>query len=228
MKKSIDFTRMTKVFIGQNAVSAFFFWLVRIFIRPKIYGLEKLRGLLKLHKSSGLGIVFVSNHINKSDPLLILHSMPLSLKVGLGAITFLGKEGLFNKPWKDRLMRSLGVVPVRDNSLLGLRGILKLIEKGEKIFYFPEGTVSKDGNLGEDSGSANFYAKHAKFILQPVRVSGMRGWKKDWKNIFCFRRKYTICFLEPLIVERGTQINALAETQKGTQNYVSDAKVKGD
>lgn len=228
MKKVASSIRKTGIFLGQNFVSALFFWVVKVFIRPKIDGLDQLKKMADLCKSSKWGVIFASNHINKSDPLLILHSMPIFLKLGLGPIIFLGKAELFNSWWKNKLMRSLGVVPVKGSSLLGLREIVSSVKRGEKIFYFPEGHVSENGNCGKDSGTASFIARHTSFIFQPVRVSGIQGWKRDWKNIFLFRRKYEVCFLKPFIVEKGSQLNALAETQKGTQNYVSDSKGKGD
>jgi len=189
-------SRITKVF-------------ARLFLRPKIYGLENLEALLKLRERENQGILIVSNHTNAFDPFFIFASVPREIRQKIFPIIFLGKKELFSSDLKKSIVEHLGAIPVGNGSGRNVRTVLRKLKDGAVIFLFPEGTVSRDGNLGKDLGAVNFFSHCASFILQPVRISGIRGWKQDWLNILLFRRRLEIRFGKPMLVSKGDQLEVM-------------------
>lgn len=180
-----------------------------LFLRPKIYGLENFETLLKLRERENQGILIVSNHINAYDPFFIFASIPREVRRKIFPITFLGKEELFSNDFKKAVMGCFGGIPVGNGSGRNVRTVLRRIKEGNTVFLFPEGTVSKDGNLGKDLGAVNFFSHCASFILQPVKISGIRGWKQDWLNILLFQRILEVRFGKPTLISRGDQLDVM-------------------
>ena len=108
-------------------------FLVCIFIRPKFIGLDNIK--------DDEAIILAGNHTNILDCFLIISSTKRS-------VHFLAKDELWKGP-KKILFSNLGLIPVNrrkkdPNSLFMAKNYLK----HEKVIgIFPEGTVSKDGNL---------------------------------------------------------------------------------
>ncbi|MGW7314172.1 lysophospholipid acyltransferase family protein [Streptomyces sp. NPDC054854] len=115
--------------------------LLRLLFRPRIEGLENI-------PPEGAAIV-AGNHLSFSDHFL----MPAILK---RRITFLAKAEYFTGPGvKGRLtaafFRSAGQIPVdrsgKDAGKAALREGLGVLNKGELLGIYPEGTRSHDGRL---------------------------------------------------------------------------------
>ena len=126
------------------------------------------------------GYIIASNHVSNNDP-------PLVGITFRGKYTFMAKEELFQKSrifaW---LITKLGAFPVRrgakDNS--AIENALESLKHGRIFVIFPEGTRSKDGELGKAKSGVTLIAAQAKVPVVPVFVK--YGPKK-------FRRKAVIC-----------------------------------
>ncbi|APS22875.1 lysophospholipid acyltransferase family protein [Streptomyces parvus] len=115
--------------------------VLRLLFRPRIEGLENI-------PEDGAAIV-AGNHLSFSDHFL----MPAILK---RRITFLAKAEYFTGPGiKGRLtaafFRSAGQIPVdrsgKDAGQAAIREGLGVLDKGELLGIYPEGTRSHDGRL---------------------------------------------------------------------------------
>ncbi|MEU3580884.1 lysophospholipid acyltransferase family protein [Streptomyces globisporus] len=115
--------------------------VLRLLFRPRIEGLENI-------PEDGAAIV-AGNHLSFSDHFL----MPAILK---RRITFLAKAEYFTGPGiKGRLtaafFRSAGQIPVdrsgKDAGQAAIREGLGVLNKGELLGIYPEGTRSHDGRL---------------------------------------------------------------------------------
>lgn len=188
-------------------------WMfARMFLRLEVSGAGNLETLLKLQAQENCGILMVANHINAHDPFFVFACVPREIRRRIFPITFLGKEELFSNAFKRFFMDLFGVIPVGNDSGRNIRNIrtaLRRFKDGRVVFFFPEGAVSQDGNLGEEQGAVNFFSHCTSLILQPVRTSGIRGWNQDWLNILLFRRKLEVHFGKPLIISKGEKLDVM-------------------
>ncbi len=115
--------------------------LLRVLFRPWVEGLE--------HVPEDGAAIFASNHLSFSDSIFL----PLVLE---RRVTFLAKSDYFTGTGiKGRLtaafFRGVGQVPIDRSggkaSEAALRSGLKILEAGELLGLYPEGTRSPDGRL---------------------------------------------------------------------------------
>ncbi|GFP94113.1 1-acyl-sn-glycerol-3-phosphate acyltransferase 1 chloroplastic [Phtheirospermum japonicum] len=113
------------------------FLSVAPFIKIEYEGLENL-------PSVDTPAMFVSNHQSFLDIYTLL-TLGRSFK-------FISKTSIFLYPIVGWAMFLLGVIPLKRmdsrSQLDCLKQCIALIKKGASIFFFPEGTRSKDGKLG--------------------------------------------------------------------------------
>ena len=125
------------------------------------------------------GFIIASNHVSNNDPPVVGITFH-------GKYTFMAKEELFQKnrifTW---LITKLGAFPVKrgakDNT--AIEKALDSLKNGRIFIIFPEGTRSKDGELGKAKSGVTLIAAQAKVPVVPVFVK--YGPKK-------FRRKICI------------------------------------
>jgi 1-acyl-sn-glycerol-3-phosphate acyltransferase len=115
-------------------------------------------------------LIVVSNHISNADPPLVGGWLAPALD---RRPRFLAKEQLFVGPigW---FLRSQGVIPVRagGGDMEAYRAAKGLLESGEVIVIFPEGTRSHDGRLGTPRPGVTLLATRLGVPVLPVGVSG--------------------------------------------------------
>ncbi len=135
------------------------------------------------------GYIIASNHVSNNDPPVV----GITFK---GKYTFMAKEELFHKnPIFTWLITKLGAFPVKRGAKDGAQAIQKALEslKNGRIFViFPEGTRSKDGELGRAKSGVTLVAAQAKVPVVPVFIK--YGRKK-------FRREIQISIGEKIPAE---------------------------
>lgn len=136
------------------------------------------------------GYIIASNHVSNNDPPVV----GITFK---GKYNFMAKEELFHKnPIFTWLITKLGAFPVKRGAKDGAQAIQKALEclKNGRIFViFPEGTRSKDGELGRAKSGVTLIAAQAKVPVVPVFIK--YGRKK-------FRREIQISIGEMIPAER--------------------------
>ncbi len=145
-------------------------------------------GVENIPKEKG-GYIIASNHVSNNDPPVV----GITFK---GKYTFMAKEELFHKnPIFTWLITKLGAFPVKRGAKDGAQAIEKALEslKNGRIFViFPEGTRSKDGELGRAKSGVTLIAAQAKVPVVPVFIR--YGRKK-------FRREIQISIGEKIPAE---------------------------
>lgn len=111
--------------------------------------------------------LIVSNHLNFTDPEYICRSIRQP-------INFMVKKELFSYPVIGFGLRLLGTFPVDryGNDSSALRRALMLLERGNPVMIFPEGTRSKTRALARPFPGAGFLALKARVPVLPVGVFG--------------------------------------------------------
>src|SRR5699024_6047797 len=87
---------------------------------------------------------------------------------------FMAKGELFEKPFLRKLLLGIHAFPVKRGmkDRNALRKGLDILESGETLGLFPEGTRSKTGKLGEPLAGAGFFALRSKATIVPCAIIG--------------------------------------------------------
>jgi 1-acyl-sn-glycerol-3-phosphate acyltransferase len=132
-----------------------------------------------------------SRHIPPRGPVLILanHQSFFDPMV-LGCIThrhlsFLARKTLFHPPWFGWLLRSLNAFPVDQEGVAkdGIRTVLQLLEKGQVVVVFPEGTRTEDGKMGPLKPGVQLLLKRAPVPVVPVGIAGAFEAMPYWEKV---------------------------------------------
>ena len=120
------------------------------------------------------GLLVASNHQSFYDPVLIGMRLPRP-------ICYLARESLFEVPVFGAAIWSVGARPVRRGSVSpdAIRTVVRLLRGGEGLLMFPEGTRTRDGELGRFSPGAASIAIRCGVSVLPACVEGaFRSWPR--------------------------------------------------
>ena len=109
-------------------------------------------------------VLLVANHQSFIDPPLLgsIHDKP---------IYFLARKSLFKGIFKP-LYHSWQAVPIDQENpdMTGLKTIISLLKKGEKVLIFPEGSRSFDDQFLPALPGVGLIISKAKVPVQPLRI----------------------------------------------------------
>jgi 1-acyl-sn-glycerol-3-phosphate acyltransferase len=119
-------------------------------------------------------------HVPETGPYVIAPAHRSMLDIPLaGAITtrrirFMGKAALFRIPVLGAIFRALGGFPVeRDGSDFGpIRESLHILDEGEPLVVYPEGTRQRGPVIAELQSGAAYLAAKANVPIVPVGIAG--------------------------------------------------------
>ncbi|TXS51619.1 lysophospholipid acyltransferase family protein [Streptomyces sp. t39] len=185
--------------------------LLRVLFRPRIEGLEHV-------PDEGAAIV-AGNHLSFSDHFL----MPAILR---RRITFLAKAEYFTGPGiKGRLtaafFHSAGQIPVdrsgKDAGQAAIREGLGVLDKGELLGIYPEGTRSHDGRLYKGKVGVAVMALRAGVPVVPCAMVGTFEIQPPGQKLPKIKQ-VTVRFGEPLDFSRYAGM----ENEKAAIRAVTD------
>lgn len=121
-------------------------------------------GLENIPKEKG-GYIVACNHVSNNDP-------PMVGITFRGKYNFMAKEELFRNPLFAWIIRGFGAFPVKRGAkdTTAIDNALKSLENGRIFVIFPEGTRSKDGELGRAKSGVTIIAAQAKAPVVPVFI----------------------------------------------------------
>ena len=113
------------------------------------------------------GVLVVSNHQSHLDPPLVGVGFPRLM-------VFMARRTLFRFRPFGWLIGSLGAIPIdREGfALSGIRATIEWLKHGEALLVFPEGTRSRDGELGFFKPGLALVARRAKVPILPAAIEG--------------------------------------------------------
>jgi len=128
----------------------------------------KFRILDDVHPDDRRPYVFVANHSSFTD-VFLLASLPWEMK-------FLSKKAIFRIPLLGWQMTIAGDVPIvrgdRENVQAAMRQLRDRLDHRLSVIFFPEGTRSPDGSLGEFREGAYRLAIEAGVAVLPLAIYG--------------------------------------------------------
>lgn len=113
------------------------------------------------------GILLCANHISNYDPPTVGVTSPRP-------IHFMAKEELFSAPVLGKILPKVNAFPVKRgmSDREALRKGLAVLKEGHVLGLFPEGTRSKNGELGKGFAGAGFFALRSNAHVVPCAIIG--------------------------------------------------------
>ena len=142
--------------------------LLRIMYRIRTLGMENV-------PETG-GAVLVANHVSWVDGLLL----PYILRRPIRMIAW---AEFLKHPWVNWFTRAMGVIPIgstRKSVVQSIRAAREALRRGDLIGIFPEGSITRTGQLQEFQPGFLSILKDADAPVIPVYLDGL------WGSIFSF------------------------------------------
>ena len=178
--------------------------LMTLYTRRRVLGRENLDGLKG-------PVVLVANHASHMDTPTILRALPRPWRrrtvVAAAADYF----------YRNRLVATLisvlfNTVPIeRRRGSRSIAHIDRLLDRGNSLLLYPEGTRSRKGSVGQlRHGAASIAAKHGASIV-PIHVSGTRDAMPPGRFWPKRKRSGPLSRRHPVTVTFGKPIKAVAD-----------------
>lgn len=151
-----------------DTLRVLFRWFIRLRYRWRVVGLENIpaRG----------GAVIVSNHISWLDGILIILAMPRPIRM-------IAHAKYVDSPLLRYLRQSAGVIAIVPGSkslAAGLREARRTLESGGLVGIFPEGGISRTGQIRGFQPGFLKLARGNNYPIIPVYIDGL------WGSIFSY------------------------------------------
>lgn len=147
-------------------------------------------------------VVIACNHVTNFDVFPMQLSLPRP-------IFYMAKAELFKFPLMDVALRSLGAFPVYrgEKDAWAMEHAFKVLECGQTLGMFPEGTRNKGQGLGVAKTGTARMAIDAKSPIVPMVVIGTDNFFKNFPR----RTNVTVKLLPPLTPNPGETPLALTD-----------------
>jgi acyl-[acyl-carrier-protein]-phospholipid O-acyltransferase/long-chain-fatty-acid--[acyl-carrier-protein] ligase len=181
------------------------------FFGPIFYRV-KARGQQYLPSS---GALVVCNHLSYVDAVVLQLASPRPIR-------FVAFAGLAKSPFLRFVFRAAGVIPVApDKPMKGIRLAVDAIKAGELVCVFPEGAISRTGQLMLLKRGFETIARQANAPVVPAIIDGLwgsvfsfAGNKYLWKSPRLMPTHVCVLFGEPIAPDKinlGTARRALLD-----------------
>jgi 1-acyl-sn-glycerol-3-phosphate acyltransferase len=160
----------------ERGVNPVLYWIVRALLLPFFLLYFRLERIGREHIPASGPVLLASNHRSFLDPFVI------------GALTrrpvyYMAKRELFERRWQAWVLNSLGAFPVDrgrgdEHAMATARMIL---ERGDCVVIFPEGTRVRPGPLGHPHRGVGRLALQTDARVIPVAVIGTENVRRGWR-----------------------------------------------
>ena len=160
----------------ERGVNPIVYWLTRAVIQPFFHLYFRLSRIGREHIPTTGPVIFASNHRSFLDPFV------------LGLITrrpvyYVAKQEIFKYRLVAWFLSSLGAFPVRRGAADAdmLETARAILERGECVLMFPEGTRTRPGSLGRPKRGVGRLALETGAPIVPVAIIGTESVRKGWR-----------------------------------------------
>jgi 1-acyl-sn-glycerol-3-phosphate acyltransferase len=161
---------------ARRGVNPVLYWIVRGVLQPFFRVYFGLTRIGREHFPADGPAIVAANHRSFLDPFVIacMSRRPLY---------YMAKKELFEKRWQAWFLNSLGAFPVDrgasdEDAMSTAREIL---ERGDCVLIFPEGTRVRPGPLGQPRRGVGRLALQTGAPVVPVAVLGTEAIRRGWR-----------------------------------------------
>jgi glycerol-3-phosphate dehydrogenase (NAD(P)+) len=160
----------------ERGVNHLVYWMARAVLQPFFLVYFRMERIGREHVPASGPVIIASNHRSFMDPFVI--GMMLRRPT-----YFVAKAELFHKPFVAWLLSSLGAFPVErgrgdSDAMTTAREIL---ERGDVVVIFPEGTRTRPGALGAPKRGVGRLALETGAPIVPIALIGTEAVRRGWR-----------------------------------------------
>jgi glycerol-3-phosphate dehydrogenase (NAD(P)+) len=159
-----------------KGVNPLVYWIVRAFVQPFFHLYFRLSRIGREHVPESGGVIYCSNHRSFLDPFVIA-------TIARRPMYYVAKQELFRNKLTAWFLNSLGAFPVNrgagDQDMLATAKAI--LERGDAILIFAEGTRIRPGALGRPKRGVGRLALETGAPVVPVAVIGTEAIRKGWR-----------------------------------------------
>jgi 1-acyl-sn-glycerol-3-phosphate acyltransferase len=135
------------------------------------------------------------NHLSYFDPPFV------GSAVRRREVYSLARDSLFRTKFRNWLFKNMNCIPLARHSgdIGAIKAALKLLKNGKCIMIYPEGTRSKDGNIGEPQAGVGLLACKTGAPVVPCKVSGTFDIMGRGSKFFNWNCDASVTFGKPLL-----------------------------
>ncbi|HZN89387.1 MAG TPA: 1-acyl-sn-glycerol-3-phosphate acyltransferase [Thermoleophilaceae bacterium] len=159
----------------RRGINALVYWPARLLIKNAVLLYFRVRRLGREHIPAG-GVILAANHRSFLDPFAI----GVCLR---RPVYFMAKQELFTNRLLAWFLNCMGAFPLRRGASdhESMATALALLERGEAVVIFPEGTRISNGSLGKPKRGVGRLALESGKPVVPIAVTGSEGARDGWK-----------------------------------------------
>jgi glycerol-3-phosphate dehydrogenase (NAD(P)+) len=159
-----------------RGVNPLVYWIVRGVLQPLMLVYFRLSRIGREHVPREGGVLLAPNHRSFLDPFVI------GICVGR-PVYFVAKRELFRARWQGWLLNCLGAFPVKrgESDEEAMETARLLLERGEMVLIFPEGTRIRRGSLGKPKRGVGRLALQTGVPVVPIAVTGSERARRGWR-----------------------------------------------
>ncbi len=133
------------------------------FIFDHVYRVE-VKDIKNFYKA-GKRVVIIANHISYLDPVLLATYLPEEMIFAIN--TTIAKAS-----WVKPFLKMAKTLSIDPTNAIGIKTLIREVQKDKKIAIFPEGRISITGSLMKVYEGPGMIAEKAQATILPVRIDG--------------------------------------------------------
>jgi len=141
-------------------------WLLRLLFRVELKGMEH-------YEAAGDRVLIVANHVSLLDGLLLAVFLPDKVSFAID-IQWAKKFSL--------IVKLVNVFPMDGNNPLSVKGLVRNLQKDNKVVIFPEGRITVTGALMKVYPGPGMVAQRSGATILPLRIDGAQYSKLSYLN----------------------------------------------
>ena len=159
-----------------SGVNPIVYWVLRAILIPFFLLYFRMQRVGREHLPRTGPLLLASNHRSFMDPFVIgtLVKRP---------VYYMAKRELFEKRWQAWILNALGAFPVDRGAGDGdaMATARKILERGDCVVVFPEGTRVRRGPLSDPRRGVGRLALETGSPVAPVAVIGTEEVRRGWR-----------------------------------------------
>jgi len=150
------------------------YWLTRLLLQPALLLYFRIRREGRDHIPDG-PVILAANHRSFLDPFVVA----LCLR---RPVYFVAKRELFGNRLQGWFLNCCGAFPVRrgESDEESMETARRLLERGDAVVIFPEGTRQRGGALGAPKRGVGRLALQTGAPVVPVAITGTEHARRGW------------------------------------------------